>query len=94
MKKLVAGIGVGALIVVGAVVRLGSTTEGCRESACCRRPVGAQVGTCLRRNPNTLVAEDWGDLNTMPSSLSIGDGCEPTECVLGDGIRLVDGGRP
>lgn len=43
----------------------------------------------MRRNPNTGVLEDFGDLNTMPGTHAVGDGCEPTECVVGVGIEAL-----
>lgn len=43
----------------------------------------------MRRNPHSGVPEDFGDLNTMPGSHAVGDGCEPTECVQGQGIEVL-----
>lgn len=86
-KRILAGV-----LVIGGALGLAlvpdSSKTGC-GARCCRRPAGAPVDSCLRRDPNTGVATDFGDLNTMPSTHAVGSGCEPTECVAGKGIEVV-----
>lgn len=90
-RALLASLAVAAL--AGGILANSTPREGC-GAACCRRPAGAPVEACMRRNPHTGVPEDFGDLNTMPGTHAVGDGCEPTECVLGLGIQWLDGGAP
>lgn len=86
--KLATSLAVSAALVVGAVVLVSdSPREGC-GARCCRRPAGAPVESCLRKDPHTGVPVDFGDLNTMPGTHAVGSGCEPTECVAGQGIEL------
>ena len=77
---------VAAVGLVGAMLVPDSPKEGC-GAKCCRRPAGAPVTSCLRRDPRTGVAVDFGDLNTMPATHAVGSGCVPTECVAGKGIE-------
>lgn len=72
--------------LAGGIAVTSTPREGC-GAMCCRRPAGAPVESCMRRNPHSSAPEDFGDLNTMPGTHAVGDGCEPTECVLGDGIK-------
>ncbi len=88
-RKVLASLAASAALVVGAVALVpDSPKTGC-GAKCCRRPAGAPVTSCLRRDPHTNVAVDFGDLNTMPASHAVGSGCEPTECVLGLGIERL-----
>lgn len=84
-RALLASLAVAAL--AGGVVA-SRASEGC-GAKCCRRPAGAPVEACLRRNPNTGIPEDFGELNTMPGTHAVGAGCEPTECVAGQGIEVL-----
>lgn len=88
MKKRLVGVAVVAAAVIGAVLIPDSPREGC-GARCCRRPAGASINSCLRRDPNTGVPTDFGDLNTMPGAHAVGSGCEPTECVAGQGIEAL-----
>lgn len=83
-RALLAALALGA--VAGGVAL--QPKEGC-GAKCCRRPAGAPVESCLRRDPNTGEPRDFGDLNTMPGSHAVGSGCEPTECVAGQGIEAL-----
>jgi len=87
-RKLAKSLLVSAALVVGAVGVLTPPKEGC-GAKCCRRPAGAPVESCLRNDPNTGVPTDFGDLNTMPGTHAVGAGCEPTECVAGQGIEAL-----
>lgn len=93
MKKRIAAAALAVAAVVGAVLVPDSPREGC-GARCCRRPAGAPVESCLRRDPHTGVPVDFGDLNTMPGTHAVGSGCEPTECVVGRGVEWLDGGAP
>ena len=85
-RALLASLAVAAL--AGGIVANSTPREGC-GAKCCRRPAGAPVEACMRRNPHTLVPEDFGDLNTMPGTHAVGDGCEPTACVEGGAVEVV-----
>jgi len=85
-RALLASLAVAAL--AGGIVASSAPREGC-GAMCCRRPAGAPIEACMRRNPHTGVPEDFGDLNTMPSSHSVGSGCVPTECVVGRGVEVL-----
>lgn len=58
---------------------------------CVRRPEGAPVASCLRREPDG-GARDFGDLNRFPASEAVGAGCEPVACsiVFGENDREPD----
>ena len=43
----------------------------------------------MRKNPHSGQPEDFGELNVMPGTHAVGDGCEPAECVLGEGVKAV-----
>lgn len=88
MKKRLAGA-VAAVALAGGALIAARPTEGC-GAKCCMRPAGTIVESCLRRNPNTNVAEDFGGENTMPGTHAVGAGCVPTECVAGQGIEPED----
>jgi hypothetical protein len=89
-KRILAGVLVAAG-ALGLALVPDSPREGC-DARCCRRPAGAPVESCLRRDPHTGIATDFGDLNTMPGTHAVGSGCEATECVLGVGVEWLDGG--
>ena len=91
MRRLLAGLALAALAGGGALVSSSQPKEGC-GAKCCRRPSGAPVEACMRRNPHTGTPEDFGELNTMPGTHAVGSGCEPTECVQGAGVEWLDGG--
>lgn len=85
-RKILASLALSAAMVGGGFALL--PREGC-GAKCCRRPEAAPVESCLRRNPRTGVAEDFGALNTMPGTHAIGNGCEQTECAAGKGIEAA-----
>ena len=89
-RALLAGLALAALAGGGALLST-KPVEGC-GAKCCRRPAGAPVEACMRKNPHSGVPEDFGELNTMPGTHAVGGGCEPTECVQGAGIEWLDGG--
>lgn len=90
MKRTIIGAALVAASLAALVLTPDSQREGC-GAMCCRRSAGAPVESCLRRNPHTLVPEDFGDA-TMPGTHAVGSGCEPTECVVGAGVEWLDGG--
>lgn len=90
-RALLASAVVAALAI--GIVANSTPKEGCGAMCCCR-PEGAAVESCLRRNPNTGEPEDFGELNAMPFTHAVGAGCVPHECVVGEGIRSIDGGMP
>jgi len=91
MNRALLGAAVLAASLAALSLMPDSPREGC-GARCCRRPAGAPFESCLRRDPHTGVPTDFGDLNTMPGTHAVGSGCEPTECVVGQGIEWLDGG--
>lgn len=87
MKRTLLGAAVVAASLAALSLVPDSPREGC-GAKCCRRPAGAPVESCLRRDPHTGVPEDFGDA-TMPGSHAVGSGCVPTECVVGRGIEVL-----
>lgn len=77
-----------AASLAAAVIATTPPREGC-GAACCHRPT--PEADCKRRHPLTGEVLDHGDA-TMPGSHAVGSGCEPTECVVGQGIEWLDGG--
>jgi len=48
---------------------------------CVRRPVGAPVSACLRREPDG-GARDFGELNRFPAEEAVGAGCQGVACSV------------
>lgn len=96
MRKALLALGAAITVTIGGVTVVvdQTTPRGC-GAKCCKRPTGAEVTSCLRKNPNdhspNIISppEDFGDENTMPAALAIGAGCVPTECLVGRGIELL-----
>jgi len=51
------------------------------DAPCVRRPEGAPVASCLRREPDGGT-RDFGTLNRFPASEAVGVGCEPCACSI------------
>lgn len=51
------------------------------EAPCVRRPAGAPVASCKRREPDG-GARDFGALNRFPRVEAVGDGCEGVACSI------------
>jgi hypothetical protein len=51
------------------------------DAPCVRRPEGAPVASCLRREPDG-GARDFGALNRFPASEAVGAGCEGVACSV------------
>lgn len=51
---------------------------------CVRRPEGAPVASCLRREPDG-GARDFGASNRFAASEAVGAGCEPVACSVVSG---------
>ena len=87
-RTTIAILAAAGALAVGAVVASG-TPRGC-GAKCCQRPAEAPAEACLRVNPRTNVAEDFGAENSMPGTHAVGTGCVPAECVAGRGIEMED----
>lgn len=87
MKKRIAAAALAAAIV-GAALIPDSSKTGC-GAKCCLRPAGAPVTSCLRKDPRTGVAIDFGDENVMPGTHAVGSGCVPAACVAGRKIERL-----
>lgn len=73
----------------------GGTSYRATDAApCVRRPEGAPVESCLRRELDG-GARDFGALNRFPASEAVGAGCEPVACsiVSGEDHREPDAAK-
>ena len=64
MNRTLLGAALVGVSIAAIALMPDSSRTGC-GAVCCRRPAGAPIESCLRRDPNTGEARDFGDLNTM-----------------------------
>jgi hypothetical protein len=64
------------------------------DAPCVRRPEGAPVASCLRREPDG-GSRDFGTLNRFPASEAVGSGCEGVACsiVFGESDAEADAAK-